>query len=242
MGACCEPNESTFFISSDGDIHKTIPEDQNEFGLLQKNASTDRYPSSTSTYMNDNQEITQMEEELFNLINSLRQNPQQFINLIEKYKNSILYDNEKGSYFIIINNSRIDLNHGKEYFIECQNFLKTATPQNILIKDNKLKLPRPSQILNEEQNDDYVNRYINNYIIANPSNKYSNIKYITDINVSDILFVLILNLIGVGDYEQIRKNFVLSEDFNSVGITIDKIDPQNDIYCYYCIFGKANNV
>ena len=55
-----------------------------------------------------------------------------------------------------------------------------------------------------------------------------------------ILFVLILNLIGVGDYEQIRKNFILSEDFNSVGITIDKIDSENDIYCYYCIFGKAN--
>ena len=107
MGACCEPKESTFFIITDDDIHKSIQEDPNHFDNLRKNESSqsqiDHYPSSTSTVINDNFEINQMEDELFNLINSLRQYPQRFIDLIEKYKNSMLYDSNAGNYFIIIN-------------------------------------------------------------------------------------------------------------------------------------------
>ena len=64
--------------------------------------------------------------------------------------------------------------------------------------------------------------------------------YIIDQNVSDVLFVIILNLIGVGVNNEIKTNFMLSEEYDSVGITIDKIDVENDIYCYYCVFGKAN--
>ena len=241
MGNCCQPSENNIqLITSDNDIHKPINEQLNPGSG--KNFLHTPSPSTTNSVINSNPELLQMENELFEYINALRENPKQFISLIEKYKNLISVDPIKGTYFIIINNSRIDLNQGQEYFIECQNFLKTAKPQKKLIKDDTLKIPRPTQVLSDEENDNYVINYINKYIIGNEKSdiNYSNINYIIDQNVSDVLFVIILNLIGVGVNNEIKTNFMLSEEYDSVGITIDKIDVENDIYCYYCVFGKAN--
>ena len=241
MGNCCQPSENNIqLITSDNDIHKPINEQLNPGSG--KNFLHTPSPSTTNSVINSNPELLQMENELFEYINALRENPKQFISLIEKYKNLISVDPIKGTYFIIINNSRIDLNQGQEYFIECQNFLKTASPQKGLLKDDNLKIPRPSQILTDEENDTYVNNYISKYILGEYNGtgiNYSNINYIIDQNVSDILFVIILNLIGIGGDEQIQKNFILSDDYDRVGITVDKIDAENNIYCYYCVFGKA---
>ena len=247
MGNCCQPSENNeLLLSYEGENPKQIKKDQNN-GLfdsfpMNTNNSISKAQSSAASVTGGVNELTKMEDELFDLINCLRDNPQQFINLIEKYKHLISMDSEKGTYYIIINNSRIDLNQGQEYFIECQNFLKTAKPQKKLIKDDTLKIPRPTQVLSDEENDNYVINYINKYIIGNEKSdiKYSNINYIIDQNVSDVLFVIILNLIGVGVNNEIKTNFMLSEEYDSVGITIDKIDVENDIYCYYCVFGKAN--
>ena len=247
MGSCCEPSENNGLLISktDGDIRKQIRKCGcggvcNIFGTNM----TQPINLTTSIAIGKNTELAKMEDELFNLINKLRDCPKQFINLIEKYKNLISVDSYNKTYFIIINDSRIDLNRGQEYFLECQNFLETAQPKKKLIKDDALKIPRPKQILTDDENDNYVIDYINNYVIDNYSNSdvsYSKINYIIEQNVSDVLFVLIINLIGIGGYDQIKKNFMLSDDYDRVGITIDKIDPENNIYCYYCVFGKSRN-
>ena len=244
MGNCCQPSENNaLFLTSENDNPRPTKADQNSsfFDIFKTQTNITARPSATSSLVAANNELPQMEDELFDLINCLRDYPQQFINLIEKYKYLISVDPLKGTHFIIINNTRIDLNQGQEYFIECQNFLKDAKPQKKLIRDDALKIPRPSKKLSDEENDEYINSYINNYVVGKNINgyTYTNINYIIDQNVSDILFVLVLNLIGVGGYEQIRKNFMLSEEYDSIGITIDKIDAENNIYCYYCIFAKA---
>ena len=244
MGNCCQPSENNaLFLNTEKEIQRPTKEDgtMNFFNICRSPTELTIRPSATSSTAGGANELAQMEDELFDLINCLRDYPQQFINLIEKYKYLISVDPIRGTYFIIINNSRIDLNQGQEYFIECQNFLKTAKPQKKLVRDDALKVPRPSRRLSDEENDEYVNTYINNYIAGKVISGYTftNINYIIDQNVSDVLFVLVLNLIGVGGYEQIRKNFMMSEEYDSVGITIDKIDPENNIYCYYCVFAKA---
>ena len=246
MGNCCQPSDNNdFFLISDRNNQSQIKNNRLIGGLLDIfGLNTDNPMRLSSDYSEPGEvnEISKMEDELFNLINCLRSNPQQFIYLIEKYKNLISEDPQKGTYFIIINSSRIDLNQGKEYFTDCQNFLKTAEPQKNLIKDDNLKIPKPSRVLTDEENDIYVTNYINKYIISNPNAtiKYSHINYIVDQNISDVLFVIILNLIGVESENNIKTNFMLSAEYDSVGITVDKIDPENNIYCYYCVFGKTD--
>ena len=248
MGTCCQPSENNalFISTAETEIRKQINKGGCG-GLFKMFGVNINQPISLSASiaLGKNTELTKMEDQLFNLINSLRDHPHKFINLIEKYKNLISVDPYKETYFIILNDSRVDLNQGQDYFIECQNFLKSAQPQKKLIKDDVLKIPRPQHILTDDENETYVTSYINNYVINNYNNtdvSYSNINYIIDQNVSDILFVLILNLVGVGGYDQIKKNFLLSADYDRVGITIDKIDPENNVYCYYCIFGKSKNL
>ena len=180
MGNCCQPSENnSLFLTTEKDIHKPISNRGNCHTSFQHTPT----PSTTNTVITPGTEICQMENELYDYINALRENPQQFIGLIEKYKNLISVDPIKGSYFIIINNSRIDLNQGQEYFIECQNFLKTAKPTCRLVKDDNLKIPKPSQVLTDEENDNYVNTYINNYILGEYNGtgiNYTNINYIID--------------------------------------------------------------
>ena len=244
MGNCCQPSDNNaLFITSENDNHHPTKKDQNSdnLGVFRTPTNLISHPSDNNILEDTQNELNKMEDEFLDLINNLREYPQQFISLIEKYKYLISVDPQKRTYFIVINNTRIDLNQGQEYFIECQNFLKNAKSQKKLIRDDTLKIPRPSQPLSDEENDDYVNQFINNNIVGKIISGYSytNINYIIDQNVSDILFVLILNLIGVGGTEQIRKNFMLSDEYDSIGITIDKIDPENNIYCYYCVFAKA---
>ena len=244
MGNCCQPSENNDLLLNEDNMPKEKRNDENSdfFDILRLNTNNSIDKLTATQQMGRTEELTKMEDEFFDLINYLRDYPQQFINLIEKYKNLVSLDPTKGTYFIVINDSRIDLNQGQEFFIECQNFLQTARPQKKLIRDDTLKIARPSRALSDEENDAYVTSYINKYIIGNENsgNKYTNINYMFDQNVSDVLFVIILNLIGVGSDNQIKANFMLSADYDSVGITIDKVDDENNIYCYYCIFGMAN--
>ena len=63
-----------------------------------------------------------MENNLFDLINELRSNPQSFIDEIEKYKNKLIKENDK--YYIKIDNNEFEFEDGAENFDECIEFLK----------------------------------------------------------------------------------------------------------------------
>ena len=65
-------------------------------------------------------------------------------------------------------------------------------------------------------------------------------KFFMDKNVSDLLFVLIYNLIDINspDDNKIRRNCIMSKEYNKLNITITKDDIENNLYSYYFSFDK----
>ena len=63
-----------------------------------------------------------MENNLFDLINEIRSNPQSFIDEIEKYKNKLIKENDK--YYIKIDNNEFEFEDGAENCDDCIEFLK----------------------------------------------------------------------------------------------------------------------
>lgn len=59
-----------------------------------------------------------------------------------------------------------------------------------------------------------------------------------DKNVSDVLFVLVYNLIDINSPEdnKIRRNCLMSEEYNKLNITITKDEIGNKLYSYYFSF------
>ena len=65
-------------------------------------------------------------------------------------------------------------------------------------------------------------------------------KFFVDKNVSDLLFVLIYNLIDINssDDNKTRRNCIMSEEYNKLNITITKDEIGNKHYSYYFSFDK----
>ena len=97
---------------------------------------------NNNIYDNDlNFDLTNMENNLFNLINEIRDDPPSFIKTIQKYKEELKKEDEK--YFINKENNRFEFKNGEECFDECINFLeyqnklnKFEYGQTIFEKDN----------------------------------------------------------------------------------------------------------
>ena len=66
--------------------------------------------------------LSQMENNLFDIINELRTNPQSFISHIEKYKSMLKKEDDK--YFIIIDENEFEFKEGIECFDDCIELLK----------------------------------------------------------------------------------------------------------------------
>lgn len=98
--------------------------------------------NNNNIYDNDlNFDLTNMENNLFNLINKIRNDPPSFIKTIQKYKDELKKEDDK--YFINKENNRFEFKNGEECFDECINFLESQNKlnkfeygQTIFEKDN----------------------------------------------------------------------------------------------------------
>ena len=150
--------------------------------------------------------LSNMEKNLFDLINELRTNPKSFIDKIALYKDKLKYENDK--YYISIDNNEFEFKYGKECFDECINFLKN---QKNLEKFEKIQ------------------------------SMFECKQFFVDKNASDLLFVLIYNLIDINspDDNKIRRNCLMSDEYNRLNITITKDEVGNNkFYSYYFSFDK----
>ncbi len=151
-----------------------------------------------------NLDLSKMENNLFDLINNLRSNPQSFINYIEKYRDKVVSDNEKE--YIIIDDNKFEFEN-KECFDECIEFLK-----------NHKKLEKFEKI----------------------QSMFECKKFFVVKNVKDSYFVVTYNLINANnsDENKIRRNCLMSEEYNKLNITITKNEMGNKLYSYYFSFDK----
>ena len=65
-------------------------------------------------------------------------------------------------------------------------------------------------------------------------------KFFVDKNVKDSYFVVTYNLINANnsDENKIRRNCLMSEEYNKLNITITKNEMGNKLYSYYFSFDK----
>ena len=165
-----------------------------------------KYEISSSISMNENDydlNFSEMENNLFNLINNLRSNPISFIEEIEKYKNMLIIEDDKK--YIRIDDNEFEFKEGKECFDECINFLREI---------KKLEKFEKIQSMFESKN------------------------YFVDKNVSDLIFVIVSNLIDINNPEdnKIKRNCLLSEEYNKLNITITKNEIGSKLLSYYFSF------
>lgn len=161
---------------------------------------------NNNIYENDfNFSSTYMENNLFNLINEIRNDPSSFIKTIQKYKDELKKEDDK--YFINIENNRFEFINGEECFDECINYLKS---QN---KHNKFE--------------DGQTIFENNH-------------FFMEKNVSDLPFVLTCILIDENNEmeDKIRRNCIMSDQYNSLKISITKDEIGSSLYSYCFYFDK----
>lgn len=147
--------------------------------------------------------LSSMENNLFNIINELRNDPKSFISKVEKYKDMLKNDDDR--YYILIDENEFEFKEGKECFDECIDFLK-------------------------EQ------KTLENF--SKSSSMFECKKFFVDKNVSDLLFVVIYNLIDILSPEdkKTRRSCLMSKEFNKLNITISKDEFSNKLYSYYFSF------
>lgn len=196
------------------------------FDSVQKKNSIESNNDGLPSYLN---------ESLLKEINQIRNNPSSYIKKIEGFINSIEHD--KIGDYIIINNNKINMKQGKESFIKVKELLMKSNG----IRDMELKkdlcIPFPFDNINKCDNSDYLNNEFSK-IKSNTSNKYKDLFFFCDKNVSNTEFVVAYNFLNMTEEQKMVHNIILNEEYNVIGITSGKIDTNNNVYCYYFVFGK----
>lgn len=196
------------------------------FDSVQKRYSIESSNDGLPSYLNVS---------LLNEINQIRNNPLSYIEKIEAFINRIEHD--KIGDYVIINNNKINLKQGKDSFIKVKDILmKSNAIRNMQLKKD-LCIPFPFDNINKCDNFDYLNNEFSQ-IKKKTSNKYKDFLFFCDKNVSNTEFVVIYNLLNATEEKKIIHNIILNEEYNVIGITSGKIDTNNNVYCYYFIFGK----
>ena len=265
MGNCCNPSsyygalnsESNHYIEQNpetkqitnnfnfDDINKEN-EDQEKYNkIFQSIPYEERKVNKLSASNSLTSEIyhnseRQMEENLFNLINTLRTEPKKFIKVVDDYKNMIKTENN--SNYIVINDYSIEIPNGKEIFEECKNYLSKVKPVNELEKDDSLKINIKNDFSSEDDFENIANKRIND-VLTKQGKMYKYINYFIDKNVGDVIYVLITNLMDFGsNFKENNRKFLMNEEYDKCSVTIEKIDSEKNVYCYYILFAKSNNI
>ena len=264
MGNCCEPlsyygpikTETNYSIEKNPevkeitnnfnfeDIAKENEDQENYDNIFQSSPNEERIVSkeslsNTLTIEPYHNSVRKMEQNLFDLINVLRTEPTKFIQIVENYKNMI--KTEHNSNFIVINDYKIEIPNGKKIFEECKNYLSNVESVNELEKDDNLKVNINLQKDFEGEVEKIMNSKINDVLIKK-GKMYKNINYFTDKNVGDIIYVLIINLMDVeNNFKENNRKLLMGEEYDKCAVTIEKIDSEKNVYCYYILFAKSKN-
>ena len=153
---------------------------------------------------------------IFENINNIRENPQSFINTIEKAKSKITFD--KNGICIYKSSVKVALSRGEPAFDEAIDFLKNSKPMPKLIFNPELSIVPPS---NEEEIKDktYMNEIINEKVQLGIPIK----SFWRDI-IKDRETCLILMIVDdTGANSGKKRNDILDPSIQSIGITSKKI-------------------
>lgn len=203
--------------------------DSDLFDTLQKRNSVESSNEDLPTFLSST---------LLNEINQIRTNPQSYIEKIDKYMNLVETD-KSGTSYININNNKIMLQQGKEAFQEAKSALLNAKPINKMQKKKELCIPFPNENIAKSDNMDYLKEEFEK-IKHNVGDKYKDLSFFCDKNISNTEFVTVLNFVDMNDENKSKRNCVLNEDYNVIGITTGVIDTTNHVYCYYIVIGKES--
>lgn len=104
--------------------------------------------------------------ELFDLINVVRNNPQEFINILMKYKRNFITNRNNMTYYVRYLNQDEKLEHGIETFESYENLFQTLNPMQKLQNTNKLKINTNVEQMTEQPEEYFLeeyNKYKNEY-------------------------------------------------------------------------------
>ena len=164
---------------------------------------------------------------IFEHINSIRENPQSFIKVIEKAKSNITYD--KKGICIYKSSVKVALSKGLPAFDEAIDFLKNLSPMNKLMFSSELLVTPPED---EDQIKDrtYMNEIINEKVHSGIPIK----SFWRDI-IKDKETCLILMIVDdTGANSGKKRNDILDPSMQFIGITSKKIGKSFASYVTLC--------
>ena len=164
---------------------------------------------------------------IFENINKIRENPQSFIEKIEKAKSNIMLD--KKGICVYKTSVKVALSRGKPAFDEAIEYLKNLKPMPKLVFSQELLVTPPSS---EEQIKDrtYMNEIINEKVQAGVPIK----SFWRDI-IKDRETCLILMIVDdTGANSGKKRNDILDPSMQCIGITSRKIGKSFASYVTLC--------
>ena len=164
---------------------------------------------------------------IFDGINSIRENPQSFIPIIERAKNNIMYD--KKGICVYKSSVKVALSKGIPAFDESIDYLKNLRPMQKLIFSSELLIPPPE---NEDQIKDktYMNEIINEKVQSGIPIK----SFWRDI-IKDRETCLILMIVDdTGANSGKKRNDILDPTMQCIGITSKRIGKNFASYITLC--------
>ena len=201
---------------------KTYIEEQNKKNIDNINDASKLYFTTTTERPRDN-----FSEYLFDNINKIRENPQSFIEVIEKSKSNIFLD--KRGFYIYKSNVKVALNKGKDAFDEAINYLKNLKPMKPLIFSNELMIQSPN---NEEQVKD--KKYMNEQINLKVQNGIPIKSFWRDIIKDSKTCLLLMIVDDTGINSGKKRNDILDPSMQCIGIVSKKIGNSFASYVTLC--------
>lgn len=163
------------------------------------------------------------------------------------YNISVMEENDFGINFLkmeknifdLINELRVNPKSFVEKIEKYKDIIKKEDDkQFIIIDDNEFEFE------NGVKSFDECIEFLNNHKSLEKFEKNQSMfeckKFFVDKNVADLLFVVVYNLIDINSPKdnKIRRNCLMSEEFNKLNITITKDEFGNKLYSYYFSFDK----
>ena len=261
MGVCCSSicnnNDKTLseaLFSEDNDNkeksintpkiqnnnHSTIEEKQNN--ILESNQQPKLWGQQKDTLINTNINNIQLDKP--DVIDEIFLDNNKLENSISM---SIMEETEYGLNLLKMERNLFDLinelrSNPKSFINEIEKYKNQLKNENnkyyIVIDDNEFEFENGEQDFNEciefLQNQKCLEKFDKSQTMFECK------KFFSDKNVSDLVFVLIYNLIDINNPEnnKIKRNCLMNEEYNKLNITITKEEFGNKLYSYYFSFDK----
>ena len=161
------------------------------------------------------------------------------ISIVNENELEINLSKMENKLFDLINNLRSEPQAFISYIEKYKNMIISNNDKDyIIIDDNVFEFEDKKECFDECIN------FLKNQKRLDKFEKIQSIfeckKFFVDKNVKDLYFVLIYNLLDVSnsDENKIRRNCIMSEEYNKLNITITKNELGNKLYSYYFSFDK----